>query len=164
MLKAPCSRDAEIHERASDSPCSHFSGFIQIFFVLYPAIRPFSDESSLQGAEAFASFSWVLAHSLAMVAFVLLALGLLGLYIRLQETTVERRAIQALVLSWIGVGLTLSYYGAETFGLHTIGQEAGPTFPSKFGPFGGGNCVLHTGTPLSCSRHCPIRDCDLEIK
>jgi len=95
-----------------------------IFFVLYPAIRPFSDESSLQGAEAFASFSWILAHSLAMVAFVLLALGLLGLYIRLQDTKAERRAIQALVLSWIGVGLTLPYYGAETFGLHAIGQEA----------------------------------------
>src|SRR5919108_4275818 len=95
-----------------------------ILFVLYPLIRPFSDESSLQGAGAFASFSWVLAHSLAMVAFVLLALGLLGLYLHLREMAVERRAIQALVLSWIGVGLTLPYYGAETFGLHAIGQEA----------------------------------------
>jgi hypothetical protein len=95
-----------------------------IFFVLYPAIRPFSDESSLQGAEAFASFSWVLAHSLAMAGFVLLALGVLGLYIRLQETWVERRAILALVLTWIGIGLTLPYYGAETFGLHAVGQEA----------------------------------------
>ena len=70
-----------------------------IFFVLYPAIRPASDESFLLGAVAFASFSWVLAHSLAM-AFVLLVWGLLGQYIRLQETTVECRAIQALVLSW----------------------------------------------------------------
>jgi hypothetical protein len=42
-----------------------------IFFVLYPAIRPASDESFLHVAEAFASFSWVLARSLAM-AFVLL--------------------------------------------------------------------------------------------
>ena len=38
-----------------------------ILFVLYPAIRPFSDESSLQGALAFASPSWVLAHTLAML-------------------------------------------------------------------------------------------------
>ena len=140
-----------------------------IFFVLYPAIRPFSDESSLQGAVAFASFSWVLAHSLAMVAFVLLALGLLVLYIRLQKTTVENRAIQALVLSWIGIGLTLPYYGAETFGLHAIGQEAikeknRPYFPHKFGPFGRGGCVLHTRTPLSCSRDYPVCDCHLGIK
>jgi hypothetical protein len=95
-----------------------------IFFVLYPAIRPFSDESSLQGALAFASSSWVLAHSLAMLAFILLTLGLLGLYLRLQATSVERTALWALVLSWIGVGLTLPYYGAEVFGLHAIGQAA----------------------------------------
>jgi hypothetical protein len=95
-----------------------------IFFVLYPAIRPFSDESSLQGAAAFASSSWVLAHSLAIVAFILLALGLLGLYIRLKGTRVESHAMVALVLIWIGAGLNLPYYGAETFGLHAIGQEA----------------------------------------
>ncbi len=95
-----------------------------ILFVLYPAIRPFSDESSLQGALAFASSAWVLAHSLAMLAFILLTLGLLGLYLRLQATAVERGALLALVLSWIGVGLTLPYYGAEVFGLHAIGQAA----------------------------------------
>jgi hypothetical protein len=95
-----------------------------IFFVLYPVIRPFSDESSLEGAAAFASYSWVLAHSLAMGAFILLSLGFLGLYIRRKETRVERHAVVALVLIWIGVGLTLPYYGAETFGLHAIGQEA----------------------------------------
>jgi hypothetical protein len=95
-----------------------------IFFVLYPVIRPFSDESSLQGAAAFASYSWVLAHSLAIAAFILLTLGFLGLYIRLKEARVERHAMVALVLIWIGVGLTLPYYGAETFGLHAIGQEA----------------------------------------
>jgi hypothetical protein len=95
-----------------------------IFFVLYPAIRPFSDESFLQGAAAFASSSWVLAHSLAIVAFILLALGLLGLYIRLKGTRVESHAMVALVLIWIGAGLNLPYYGAETFGLHAIGQEA----------------------------------------
>lgn len=95
-----------------------------ILFVLYPAIRPFSDEVSLQGARAFASSAWVLGHSLAMLAFILLTLGLLGLYLRLQATTVERGALLALVLSWIGVGLTLPYYGAEVFGLHAIGQAA----------------------------------------
>lgn len=30
-----------------------------ILFVLYPAIRPFSDEASLQGAAAFASTEWM---------------------------------------------------------------------------------------------------------
>jgi hypothetical protein len=95
-----------------------------ILFVLYPVLRPFSDESSLQGAEAFASTAWILAHLLAVVGFILLALGLLGLHIALQNTAIERLAFLALVLSWIGVGLTLPYYGAEVFGLHAIGQEA----------------------------------------
>jgi hypothetical protein len=51
-----------------------------ILFVLYPAIRPFSDEASLQGARAFASPQWILAHVLAILGFILMTLALLGLY------------------------------------------------------------------------------------
>jgi hypothetical protein len=95
-----------------------------LLFLLYPAIRPFSDESSLQGAAAFGSTAWIVAHSLAIVAFVLLVLGLFGAYLLLQRSPAERPALIALVLSWIGVGLTLPFYGAEVFGLHAIGQAA----------------------------------------
>jgi hypothetical protein len=95
-----------------------------VLFVLYPAIRPFSDEVSLQGAQAFASNAWVVAHMLAMVAFVLVELGLLGLYLALQATAAERPAFWALVVSLLGIGLTLPFYGGEAFGLHAIGQEA----------------------------------------
>ncbi len=95
-----------------------------VCFLLYPAIRPFSDEASIQGAEAFASSSWLLAHSLAMVGFILLILGLLGLHDQLRETTAGSLGITALVVTWIGVGFTLPYYGAEAFALHAVGQEA----------------------------------------
>jgi hypothetical protein len=95
-----------------------------VLFVLYPAIRPFSDEVSLQGAQAFASSAWIAAHMLAMVAFVLVELGLLGLYLALQATAAERPAYWALVVSLLGIGLTLPFYGGEAFGLHAIGQEA----------------------------------------
>jgi hypothetical protein len=95
-----------------------------IFFVLYPALRPFSDEVSLQGAAAFGSPYWLLAHMLAMVAFTFLPLGLLGLYNTLRDTTTERAGYWALVLSMIGVGFTLPFYGGEANGLHAIGQEA----------------------------------------
>ncbi len=95
-----------------------------LLFVLYPAIRPFSDESSLQGAAAFASAAWIVAHSLAIVAFVLVVLGMLGVYLLLLRTAVEGLTLVSLVLSWIGVGLTLPFYGAEVFGLHAIGQAA----------------------------------------
>ncbi len=95
-----------------------------VCFILYPAIRPFSDESTLQGARAFATSSWLLAHSLAMVGFILLMLGMLGLCSQLRNTTAGNLGITALVITWIGVNLTLTYYGAETFALHAVGQEA----------------------------------------
>jgi hypothetical protein len=95
-----------------------------ILFVLYPAIRPFSDETSLQGAAAFASTAWLLAHMLAMAGFALLALGLLGFYIAVQESGVGRLAFRALVVGVLGIALTLPFYGGEAFGLHAIGQEA----------------------------------------
>ena len=95
-----------------------------VFFVLYPAIRPYSDEMSLQGAAAFASTAWIVAHVLAMAGFVLATLGLLALYRALRDTPAERLAFLALVATWIGAGLTLPYYGAEAFGLHVLGQEA----------------------------------------
>jgi hypothetical protein len=95
-----------------------------ILFALYPAIRPFSDEASLQGAAAFASAEWLIAHILAVVAFTLLPLGLLGLELAMQKAVSERQAYRAVVLSLIGVGLTLPFYGGEAYGLRAIGQEA----------------------------------------
>ncbi len=95
-----------------------------VFFVLFPVVRPFFDESSLQGAEEFASISWVIAHSLGMGGFILLTLGFLGVQMSLQGTKAERRAFRALVMSWIGAGLTLPFFGAEAFGLQVIGQAA----------------------------------------
>ena len=95
-----------------------------ILFIFYPAIRPFSDEVTLQGAAAFASPEWILAHTLAIVGFILMTLGLFGLYLLLQNTQANHLAFWGLVLSWIGVGLTLPFYGAEVFGLHAIGQAA----------------------------------------
>ncbi len=94
-----------------------------LLFLLYPAIRPFSSEVGLEGARAFGSASWVFAHSLGIGAFILLGLGGLGLYLRLQATAVAGRMLAALTLIWIGVGLTLPYY-AEVFGLHAVGQRA----------------------------------------
>jgi hypothetical protein len=95
-----------------------------ILFVLYPASRPFSDEASLQGARAFASTEWLIAHTLAMVAFTLLPLGILGLYSSLIDKAVGSLGYRAVVLSLIGTGLTLPFYGGETYGLNAIGQEA----------------------------------------
>ena len=89
--------------------------FVGAMFALYPAVRPYSDEVGTAGANAFASSSWVIAHTFAMLGFI--ALGLAVLY-------GGRRSDPAVVATWIGVGLVLPYYGAETFALHALGIDA----------------------------------------
>ena len=93
-------------------------------FAIYPALRPFSDEMSLLGAAAFGSAAWLASHMLAIVAFTLLPLGLLGLQRSLRGTSAERLLFVAIVLSVMGTGFTLPFYGGETYGLHALGQEA----------------------------------------
>jgi hypothetical protein len=94
-----------------------------VCFLLYPVIRPFSSEVGAAGARAFASSSWVVAHVFVIVGFILLALGMLALYLRLQRTALAGRMLVALSLSWLGAGLTVSDYGAEAFGFHAVGQR-----------------------------------------
>lgn len=93
-------------------------------FTLFPVLRPFFDESAIQGAAQFASARWVLAHSFGMAGFITLCLGYLGVYARLRTTNLERRTFVAVVLSWIGCGLTLPFFGAEAFSLQVIGRAA----------------------------------------
>ncbi len=95
-----------------------------ILFTLYPAIRPFSSEKGLDGAAAFGSSHWIVAHMLAMVGFTLLALGLVGWHSLLQDTPLEGSAFRAYVVSLAAIGLTLPFYGGEAYGLHAIGQTA----------------------------------------
>jgi hypothetical protein len=95
-----------------------------ICFLLYPALRPFSDEVTLAGARAFASGAWFAAHLLAMFGFILTALGLLALRDALRPTRAEPVAYWALMTFWVGAGLVLPYYGAEDFALRAIGALA----------------------------------------
>lgn len=88
---------------------------VGLMFALYPALRPYSDEVGSAGADAFASPIWVLAHTFAMLGFI--ALGLAVLF-------GGRRSDPAVVTTWIGIGLVLPYYGAETFALHALGVDA----------------------------------------
>jgi succinate dehydrogenase hydrophobic anchor subunit len=96
-----------------------------VLFVLYPAVRPWQDESTVEGAiKAMSSGAWVAAHLFAMVGFILVALGLLAVWSAVSRTRAERLALTAVVTAWIGVGLTLPYYGAEDFGLNAIARKA----------------------------------------
>lgn len=95
-----------------------------VLFVLYPALRPWTDETSMDGAAAFASSAWIAAHLSAVLGFILLGLGLLVLRDTLRGTAADRTASTALALTWVGVGCTVLYFGAEIFGLHAIGLRA----------------------------------------
>jgi hypothetical protein len=94
-------------------------------FILYPAVRPWRDESTVDGATAaMSSGAWVASHLFAMLGFILVALGLLALRDTVSSTPAERLAYAAVVTWWIGAGLTLPYYGAEDFGLNAIARKA----------------------------------------
>jgi hypothetical protein len=96
-----------------------------VLFFLYPAVRPWQDETTVQGAtKAMSSGAWVAAHLFAMIGFILVALGLLALWSALGRTRAERLALAAVVTGWVGAGLTLPYYGAEDFGLNAIARKA----------------------------------------
>jgi hypothetical protein len=96
-----------------------------VLFVLYPALRPWQGESTVDGAVgAMSSPAWVVSHAFAMVGFILVTLGLLAVVAALRGTRGEALGNAALVTSWIGAGLALPYYGAEDFGLHAIASHA----------------------------------------
>lgn len=91
-------------------------------FAAYPALRPYSDEATLDGANAMASTAWVAAHSLGMVGFIALTLGVWSL--RRLRPSVSRAAALTVAPTWLGVSLVLPYYGAETFGVRVIAERA----------------------------------------
>jgi len=92
-------------------------------FVVYPALRPYSDEVTLAGAEAMSSTAWVLAHCVGMLAFLALTVAVWSLR-RTAPGLRQRPAAVAAVLTWLGVSLVLPYYGGETFALQVIAERA----------------------------------------
>lgn len=95
-----------------------------VLFFLYPALRPWRDESTADGAlQAMSSPWWVATHLFAMIGFILVPLALLAVRRVVEATRSERLALTAAVTTWIGAGLTLPYYGAEDFALNTIATK-----------------------------------------
>lgn len=98
-----------------------------LMLAVFPLVRPFGDRTGdpVEIAETFASTSWLVAHIVGGLGFVLLPVGLFAVFTVLRGSHVERRAAQGLVVSWIGVGLMLpTVFGTEPFALRAIGQAA----------------------------------------
>ena len=97
-----------------------------LLLAAFPLVRPFGDKSSNPAtvAETFASASWVVSHILGALGFILLPIGLFGLYAYLRDSPVDRLTFRGLILSWLGIGLFLPIFGSEAFALRAIGNEA----------------------------------------
>lgn len=96
-------------------------GVAGVLFLLYPVLRPWHDETTLEGATAaMSSNAWIASHGFAMIGFILVPAGLFALRNVLSGTRAEPLAFAAALAGWLGAGLTLPYYGAETFGLSAI--------------------------------------------
>jgi len=91
-----------------------------VLFAAYPLTRPYADETTLAGARAIASGSWIASHTFAMFGFILLAAALPVVQILTQSDSTNRGGRKAAGLAGFGAALVLPYYGAEAFGLHAI--------------------------------------------
>jgi hypothetical protein len=97
-----------------------------LLFMLYEMLRPWHDETTVEGALAsMGSPAWVLSHFLAMAGFILVPLGLLAVRQVLGATRSEAAAFWAFVIATVGSGLVLPYYGAEDFGLYAVANSPG---------------------------------------
>lgn len=95
-----------------------------ILFAVYEAAAPRADETTLDGAASWASAGWSIAHISAIVGLILIPLGYGAIRDFLDGTPQERTAHLAAVIGYIGSGLTISYCGAEVYGLKAIGERA----------------------------------------
>ncbi|GAA1678599.1 hypothetical protein GCM10009830_27140 [Glycomyces endophyticus] len=99
-------------------------GLAGVLFVLYEAVAPRADQTTLEGAESWTTTGWAVAHLAAIVALILVPLAYGALRGHLEGTRNEGTAFLAATIGYIGSGLTISYYGAEVYGLRAIGERA----------------------------------------
>ncbi|MEV3935234.1 hypothetical protein AB0K52_04515 [Glycomyces sp. NPDC049804] len=95
-----------------------------VLFAIYEAAAPRRDQTTLEGAESWTSTGWTVAHLAAIVGLILIPLGYGALRGHLEGTRNEKTAFTAATIGYIGSALTISYYGAEVYGLKAIGERA----------------------------------------
>ena len=104
-------------------------GLSSLTLAMFPLVRPFfpfdptkPDETLAGASPAVTSASWLIAHYLALIGFVLLLCVLPALYARLAAAGVEARARRATLLAGVGIALVLPTLGVELYALPAIGR------------------------------------------
>jgi hypothetical protein len=95
-----------------------------VLFLVYETAAPRTAQDTLEGAASWASSGWAVGHVSAIIGLILIPLGWAGLRNYLDGTGAERLAYVAATLGYIGSALSISYYGAEVYGLRAIGARA----------------------------------------
>ncbi|MFI6481598.1 hypothetical protein ACIBH1_26965 [Nonomuraea sp. NPDC050663] len=95
-----------------------------ILFTVYETAAPREDETTLDGAAAWASAGWTVGHLAAIVGLILIPLTWGSLRGFVEDTPLEKPALLAAITGSIGSALSISYYGAEVYGLKAIGERA----------------------------------------
>ncbi len=119
---------------------------IGALFVLYPALRPWHNETLAEGAAAaMGSPLWVVSHSFAMLGFILLPA--VPIVFAWHQSHGRRTLVTAAIVLWLGVGLVLPYYGAEAFALNAVATLGGTDLITvadaiRFGPVQGISFLL----------------------
>jgi len=95
-----------------------------VLFLVYETVAPRTAQDTLEGAASWASSGWAVGHVSAIIGLILIPLGWAGLRNYLADTRTERLTYLATTLGYIGSALSISYYGAEVYGLRAIGARA----------------------------------------
>jgi hypothetical protein len=99
-----------------------------LLFAVFPLVRPFfrlnvfSPTLADVASGPLTSTAWVTAHLLLALAFALLPVGLLAIYLRLADGPAASRALRGLVLALAGIGLVTPAVGVETFAMPVLGR------------------------------------------
>lgn len=95
-----------------------------VLFTVYETASPRADQTTLEGAASWASTGWTVGHVAAIVGLLLIPLAWGALRGHLDATPLEKPAFLAATTGYIGSALSISYYGAEVYGLKAIGERA----------------------------------------
>ncbi|MDO3645409.1 hypothetical protein [Nocardia mangyaensis] len=106
--------------RTARAACLVIAGFA---LAAYPLLRPYSDEETLAGAQAYASTAWVVSHLLAILGFLLIAAAML-FDVAARPTERGGLRVASTLSGTVAVTLLSLYYGFECFALHEIGRMA----------------------------------------
>ncbi|GAB4008804.1 hypothetical protein GCM10029992_66110 [Glycomyces albus] len=95
-----------------------------VLFTVYETAAPRADQTTLEGAASWASTGWAVGHIAAIIGLALIPLAWGSLRGQLEGTPAERLAFLAATFGYLGSALSISYYGAEVYGLKAIGERA----------------------------------------